>query len=271
MAKSDIRLVVVDIDGTISGESNDVSDPVRAALLQVLECGIQVGIATGRMYRSAEWFHHRIQASMPVSAYQGALIRHPQEQKTYQHWQLDRQIAQELITFLNDYPVIIHVYLEDQLYLKEETHLSQSYAERSRVSAKLLSELGSKLPGDPTKVLAMSEDPELIETLLVQVRHLFPPEKLYLTRSTSTFLEATHPIVNKGQAVRYLAEEILGLTADQVLTIGDSDNDLEMLAYAGVGVAMGNANARVKAQADWIAPSVEEDGVVSALEKFVLG
>jgi hydroxymethylpyrimidine pyrophosphatase-like HAD family hydrolase len=70
--------------------------------------------------------------------------------------------------------------------------------------------------------------------------------------------------------VRYLAEELLGLQPNNVMTIGDNFNDLEMLEYAGIGVAMGNAPSQVQAIANWIAPSVEQDGAAVAIEKLLL-
>ena len=83
-------------------------------------------------------------------------------------------------------------------------------------------------------------------------------------------MEVTNPFVNKGTAVRYLAEELLGLTSDNVMTIGDNFNDLEMLEYAGIGVAMGGAPQPVQAIANWVTSSVEEDGVAIAIEKFLV-
>ncbi len=269
-SKPDIRLVMLDIDGTLTGSANTVSDRVRQAIERVKQKGVRVGIATGRMYRSARRFHAEIKADMPVCAYQGAMIRHPDEDKTYQHWRLDRSLVMQLMHLLADYPLIMHIYIEDQLYVREWTDLSHAYAERSEVPLNLLADLGSELPAEPTKLLAMTQDTDLINHLLAWVRETFPADQLYLTRSVPTFLEATHPIVNKGNAVKYLAEDLLGLTRDHVLTVGDSDNDIEMLRYAGIGVAMGNAHPTIQAEADWVAPSVDQDGVVAALEEFVL-
>ncbi|MEN9245395.1 MAG: HAD-IIB family hydrolase, partial [Thermostichales cyanobacterium SRBZ-1_bins_19] len=120
------------------------------------------------------------------------------------------------------------------------------------------------------KVLAMSEDTALIDQLYHEFRQRYPQEELCLTKSHPTFLEATHPHVNKGQAVQYLAETLLGIPAEQVMAIGDSDNDREMLAYAGIGVAMGNANPQIRQAADWVAPCVEADGVAAAIAHFIL-
>ncbi|MGQ9838144.1 MAG: Cof-type HAD-IIB family hydrolase [Cyanobacteriota bacterium] len=265
----EVRLLVLDIDGTIAGRSNQVSEPVRQAIQKAKAAGVRIAIATGRMHCSAERFHHAIQADMPLCSYQGALIRDPVSQETLKHWAMDWEVAEDLLQKLQDYPLVVRLYIEDQLYLREFSPLSQAYAQRSQVPFQMLS---AKQWGQrPTKVLAMSEDADLIGELLGSLRQQYSREQLYLTRSEPIFLEATHPAVNKGNAVRFLAEEVLGLSADQVMAIGDNDNDIEMIQYAGIGVAMGNASAGLLLHADWVAPSVDQDGVAAAIETFILG
>jgi hydroxymethylpyrimidine pyrophosphatase-like HAD family hydrolase len=83
-------------------------------------------------------------------------------------------------------------------------------------------------------------------------------------------LEAFHPAVNKRLAVSYLAEDIMALRPENVMAIGDDYTDIEMLQYAGIGVAMGNASEEVKEIADWVTTTIEEDGVVGAVERFIL-
>ena len=83
-------------------------------------------------------------------------------------------------------------------------------------------------------------------------------------------LEAFHPTVNKRLAVSYLAEGIMGLSPENVMAIGDDFADVEMLRYAGIGVAMGNAPSAVKASADWVTTTIEEDGVAAAVERWIL-
>ncbi len=265
----DIRLLVVDIDGTIAGPSNQVSEPVQRAIQKAKAAGVRVAIATGRMHRSAERFHHAIGADMPLCSYQGALIRDPDSQKTLKHWSLDWSLTEELLQVLQDQPVGVHLYIDDQLYLRELSSLSQAYAERSQVPFQMLSP--AQHGKSPTKILAVCEDTEFLQALQGSLRQRYSPEQIYLTRSEPIFLEATHPAVNKGNAVRFLAEELLGVSADQVMAIGDGDNDIEMLRYAGIGVAMGNASPALLPHADWVAPPVTEDGVAVAIETFILG
>ena len=82
---AEIKLLIVDIDGTIAGESNQVSSRVKQAISAAQDRGVRVGIATGRMYKSALRFHHEIAADMPIMAYQGAWIQDPATDVIHRH------------------------------------------------------------------------------------------------------------------------------------------------------------------------------------------
>jgi Cof subfamily protein (haloacid dehalogenase superfamily) len=162
----------------------------------------------------------------------------------------------------------VHFYISDQLYVREISQKTASYAERSGIEPIAVGDLRQTLATPPTKVLALSDHPDLVEELLLTLRQRYATE-LYLTKSVPTFFEATNPCVDKGTAVRYLAEDLMGLKPAQVMAIGDNWNDVEMIEYAGLGIAMGNAPEEVKALAQWVAPSVEEDGVAVAIAEIL--
>ncbi len=270
----DIRLLVLDIDGTIAGESNHIRPAVMDAVKAAQQQGIQVAIATGRMYRSALRFHQSLGLSLPLMAYQGAMIKDPLTQEVHRHWPVPRDIAARLLDDF-EHPdrkhlLSIHFYIDDQLYVRELTPETIEYGERSGVEPIPVGDLRTVLHRDPTKVLALSYHTDVITYLLDSFRQQYTPAELYFTKSVATFFEAANPEVNKGMAVRYLAEDMLGLTAANVMAIGDNFNDVEMLHYSGVGVSMGNAPDDVKACADWVTADVEEDGVAIAIEKFLL-
>ncbi len=270
----DIQLLVLDIDGTIAGQSNDIREPVKQAIRSAQAKGIQVAIATGRMYCSALRFHQEVGSTLPMLAYQGAWIQDPATQKIHQHLPVSRTTAEQLLDHFESEPLrsllSVHFYINDQLYVRELTPETQLYAKRADIQPIPVGDLRKTLTADPTKVLALSDDTAIIEQLLGNLRTKYTPAELYLTKSVATFFEATNPAAHKGTAVRYLAEELLGLSAQNVMAIGDNFNDVEMLEYAGLGVAMGNAPADVQAIAQWVAPSVEEDGAAVAIEAFVL-
>lgn len=271
---SDIRLLVLDIDGTIAGESNQINESVLNAIRAVQEKGVQVAIATGRMYQSALRFHKKVGSTLPLIAYQGAWIQDPATQKVHRQWSVPKEMVSGLLDYF-ERPELrsllsVHFYINDQLYVREITPETQVYSERSGIRPIAVGDLRTTLSTEPTKVLALSDDTDLITNLLGSLQKQYTPAELYLTKSVATFFEATNPAANKGAAVRYLAEELLGLKAENVMTMGDNFNDVEMIEYAGVGIAMGNAPEAVQAIAQWVAPTVEADGAAAAIEKFLL-
>jgi len=273
-SSADIKLLVVDIDGTIAGKSNNIREAVKQAIFAAQSRGVQVAVATGRMYRSALRFHRDIGSTLPLISYQGAWIQDPASQKMLRHQPLSKQTALELLEHFQE-PHLrsllsVNFYINDQLYVPEITAATRLYAQRSGIQPIAITDLRRDIPGEPTKVLALCENPGVLDGLLSSMRERYTPAELYLTRSVATFFEATHPLVNKGAAVQYIAEELLGLQPENVMAIGDNFNDVEMISYAGVGVAMGNAPSEVKAGANWVAPDVEEDGVAAAIAQFIL-
>lgn len=273
-----IRLIAVDIDGTLCGRDHEIRPAVLAALAAARSQGIPILVATGRMYCSALRFHTAVGSTLPLIAYQGALIRDPATGHTHQDLTLDRTVVLELLDHLEagdhrDH-LSLHLYAGDRLHLRHLTPASTAYLHRTRVTPEIVGDFRTLLAQQPdlspTKLLALCPDGTLAQTLLTELRQRYPSDRLYLTNSVDIFVEMAHPQVNKGNALRYVAEDLLDIPLDQVLAIGDNFNDWELIQIAGIGVAMGNAPTEVQAIATWVAPSVAEDGVAAAIETFVL-
>lgn len=265
-----IQLIVLDIDGTIVGSPPVVSRRVLQAISRAQAEGVQVALATGRMYRAALPYHRQVGSSLPLISYQGALIKHPADGSVLMHLPVAIDRSLEVLDFMEERHLAVHLYINDTLYVGSMTEASRRYAERTGIQPEVVGDLHGVLTAEPTKILGLTEGELVTDRILAELGERYRPDELYLTKSDPTFVEVTNPRVNKGRAVRYLAEEYLGLGQQEVMCIGDQQNDLEMLTYAGIGVAMGNAKPLVQAQADWVAPSVTEDGVAAAIEKFVL-
>ncbi|MGB3237573.1 MAG: Cof-type HAD-IIB family hydrolase [Geitlerinemataceae cyanobacterium] len=268
----DIQLLVLDIDGTISGKSNQIREPVLRAIRAAQAKGVKVALATGRMYQSSLRFYELVGSQLPLICYQGAWIQEPLTNILHRHIPVSNDFVHQLLDEFEkpDWQTLsIHLYIDDRLYVREITPQTQAYYQRSQVEP-IVGDFRSLLDQfSPTKVLALSDDTEAIDLLYRRLRQRYTPAELYLTKSVATFFEAAHPLVNKGAAVQYLTEDLLGIAPSQVMAIGDNFNDLEMLAYAGVGVAMGDAPLPVQQIADWVAPDVESDGVAAAIQQFI--
>jgi Cof subfamily protein (haloacid dehalogenase superfamily) len=269
-----IQLLILDLDGTIVGSRNQISAPVKAALKAVQEKGVNVAIATGRMYRSALRFHQDIGSTLPLMSYQGALIKDPRTEQVLRHWTLSTEGTFALLDYLEQpdlrHRLSVHCYINDALYVREITAETEAYALRSSIPPHAVGDLRQIVSQSaPTKLLALSDDEDLVDQVYRGLQQQYSADEFYFTKSVATFLEAADPRVNKGTAVKYLAEELLGLQPEQVMCVGDNFNDVEMIQYAGVGVAMGDAPDDVKAIANWVATGVETDGVLEAIAKFI--
>ncbi|MFN9175101.1 MAG: Cof-type HAD-IIB family hydrolase [Synechocystis sp.] len=269
-----IKLVVLDIDGTIAGESNHVRPAVVEAIQRVQAQGIGVALATGRMFGSALRFHDRIQSTLPLITYNGGLTQHPHSQEVLRQWPLSTAIALGILDYFESpdlrHRLEVHCYHNDQLYVREITPDTERYMARSGMKAEVIGDLRIMIERGTVKLLAISENNVLIQRLITDLRQYYSPQEVHLSQSTEIYFEITHPYANKGLAIQHLTEEVLGLKAENVLAIGDNFNDREMIKYAGIGVAMGNAPDPIKAIADWVTDDVEVDGVKLALEKFCL-
>ena len=111
-------------------------------------------------------------------------------------------------------------------------------------------------------------DPEKID-FVEETVHTLLSGKVFAPRSMPRFLEIVNAKVNKGEALRFVAEHF-GVKREEVMAIGDSNNDIAMVEYAGLGVAMGNATPRVKEAADVMTASNAQDGVAKAIREYIL-
>jgi hydroxymethylpyrimidine pyrophosphatase-like HAD family hydrolase len=184
---TEIKLLVLDIDGTIAGESNTISESVKQALRQAQAKGIQVAVATGRMYRSALPFHQEIGSTLPLVAYQGAWIQDPATAKIHRHLTVSEELTHKLLDYFEQ-PKLrsllsVHFYINDQLYVRELTTESITYAQRSGVTPIAVGDLRSIADSLPTKVLALCDDTDVIDKLLGNLRQKYTPAELYLTKS----------------------------------------------------------------------------------------
>lgn len=242
-----IKLVALDLDETLLNKSRAVSPRAKAAIAAARADGVAVTVATGRMYVSAAPYARQLEIDLPIITYNGALIKNSISGDVLYHRPLEPQTAAEVLAVCRDRGWYVQSYIDDVLYVAERNSHARYYEAIAGVKAVPMGGKLYSLPGAPTKLMVIAEDERLPDIQAVLAEHF--GDGIYLAKSQSRFLEITHPTVNKGRALAFLAES-LGIGREQVMAIGDSANDIDMLSYAGWGVAMGNAAAAVKAVAD---------------------
>jgi Cof subfamily protein (haloacid dehalogenase superfamily) len=162
----------------------------------------------------------------------------------------------------------LNVYVHDVLYTTASQEISGWYANLARVRPKRVSDIKHHTTSAPTKMVIIdtSEDAQSRIDAVKDIAATIPG--LSWCESRSGLLEIMHEHASKWAAVKQIAERY-DIAPEQVMAIGDHENDLSMITQAGIGVAMGNGPAHVRAQAPYVTGSVHEDGVAQALERFV--
>ncbi len=267
-----IKMVALDLDGTIVNEDLKISDKTLKVLKHLIQnTDVRVVIATGRMFTSALPFATQIGIVEPLVIYQGAMIKNLDNGHSMRfHKPIPLQVAKEVLELLVDGKYHTNLYINDQLWTTDHPHYSASYAKTSGITPRLAPCLLTALDDhglDPTKIMAI--DDNRVPELLGALKERFGP-RLSVCQSRFNFCEIIDPDASKWNALKQLADH-WGIQPHQVMAIGDQGNDVSMLTHAGIGVAMGNAPDEVKAIANYVTETVDEDGAANAIEQFVLG
>ncbi|MGE5391742.1 MAG: Cof-type HAD-IIB family hydrolase [Deltaproteobacteria bacterium] len=263
-----IKLVAIDLDDTLLDSGLQISPECAQAIQAVRDKGILVTLATGRMHRSALPYAQQLNMDLPLITYQGALVKSAFSSEVIYYKPLPRIPAGEIIDFFKARNLHCHAYSDDELFMEELTPEGRYYEELAGIKAVLVDDLSETVRrNDAMKIMAIIRDQELLLALYQELTSQY--HELHITRSKPIFLEAMALKANKGLALQVVAEHY-GLQREEVLAIGDSYNDLDMIRWAGVGIAMANARPEVKDTADYITSSNDEHGVAEALRKYVL-
>ena len=262
-----IKLVALDMDDTLLNEQAVISPRNAAVIRQAVAQGVTVTIATGRMFCSARPYAEGLGLDVPLIAYNGALIRGTLSGETLLDRPIDAGLADEVLALFRERGWHIQAYVDDVLYVAQLNEWSETYSRLAKVPVTELGDAFYTMRQAPSKMLALAE-PDQIAVISRTLQDRFGSQ-LCTAISKPTYLEIINPVVNKGTALAFLAER-LGIEREQVMAVGDSFNDLDMITYAGWGVAMGNAPDPVKRQAQAVVSDNANDGVAEAFERFVL-
>ncbi len=268
-----IELIAIDMDGTLLNPQHEVTPAVKQALIAARKKGVQIVLATGRPYMGVERYLQELdlqQEGCYCITNNGALVHNAQ----------DGSVIAEIALTIDDYHyfeklarqlgVHFHALTKTDLYTANrdisEYSVHESYMTGIPLKYRPADEMEPSLTFP--KVM-MIDRPELLDQAISQLP-AEARERYTVMKSSPYFLEILDKRVNKGEGVKTLATK-LGIPRENVMTLGDQENDIAMLEYAGLGVAMGNALESVKAVSQFVTKTNMEDGVAFAIEKFVLG
>jgi Cof subfamily protein (haloacid dehalogenase superfamily) len=264
-----IKLVALDLDGTVLRRDRTISERVLRSTRAATEHGLYVTVCTGRGAASVRRVADALGVNAPVICHHGSLIVDLVTGRVVHDVTLPNDVACAAVAFAQGFPSWHPIIFRgDEMLVTEQRFPTDSYS---------LSDIVPTVVPDPchlldrhgaNKVMLMLDPAEAPEALRLTSAHL--GEAAVVVQSSSRLVEVHAREAGKGAALARLAGH-LGVPRENVMAIGDHDNDESMLIWAGWGVAMGNGSVRAKAAARWVAPAIEDDGVAVAIDRLALG
>jgi Cof subfamily protein (haloacid dehalogenase superfamily) len=261
------RLVALDLDGTLLRDDLTISPRVEATLRCAQEQGVLITLASGRGYPALKPWVQRLGITIPVIGYQGARVTDPLNDQTICEYPFPTELVAEVAAYARECDLSLTLYANDEIYVERKRHSDAFYNKWFGLPIHLVDSIAASSPANPIKFLITATEGEL-DVLHPEVEARFG-RCLQIVRSHPLFLEGMALGVTKGTALAWVAQH-LRIPQAEIIAMGDAGNDVEMLSWAGMGIAMGNASAEARAAARYVAPSVDEDGVAVALERFIL-
>ena len=268
------RLLALDLDGTAIELGQMPTPRVKQAVAAAEARGVRVVIATGRPYASARKFQSAFEVDTPLICFQGALVKEViGDEITLLAEPLPEEPLADVIALVEQRGWDFNLYSEDFIYLARQRHPETFYERWFGLPCAPVQSLTDALRimrdrgTAPLKGMFIGES-ALIDCLTQEVRESYS-DRFAVVRSHTLFSEITAPGVSKGSALAFLARRY-GISREETIAAGDNGNDVTMIKWAGLGVAVANATPEAKAVADWLAPSVAEDGVAVLIDRFIL-
>lgn len=263
-----VRLVALDLDGTLLHGGNRVSEGDAAAVRRAVAAGVHVVFATSRWYTLAKRTADLLGVTSPIICHNGAMIRDPRDGTKLLELTVPAEAAREIAALADNGRFETMATVDDVTYLL--THRPDVDAAKLPQGMVLTRRIADHVADGCEAFLffgqeavdgvrgALGDRYAGVLNLAWGYSRTFPP-----------YLNIVHADANKGRALRMVCERV-GVPLAEAMAIGDAAPDLEMMKVAGISVAMGNAPDDVKAQVDAVAPGNQDDGVAWAIGEYCL-
>lgn len=273
MNANQIKLIAMDMDGTLLNHQQEISKENQAALKEAVAQGIVIAICSGRSCGDSSYYASDCGLDCFIISLNGAYCLESPHGIAYARHTMDERALTACVDILYAHGGTYACFQDNRIIVvdgpgrkpskKWGTHRHRPGAPEYAYGIQALEQAKAK---GICKIVYVEEDMRLLEDM----RHkLLSIQGMDVTSSWVNNLELMPSGVNKGTSVQELAHK-LGLTHGQVMTLGDFDNDIPMLQYAGWGVAMGNATKAVKQAARYHTRANVDDGVAHAIRNYAL-
>ncbi|MCL1989843.1 MAG: Cof-type HAD-IIB family hydrolase [Defluviitaleaceae bacterium] len=266
----DYKLMALDIDGTLVSSNHQLLPETQHALIEAQTQGLKLVLASGRptpgMMKLAEALELEKFGGFVLS-YNGGRITNMQTKEVIHEVFLTPEEAHEIYDFAKENNVNMMAYDEADIITEDDDDYIQIESTINAMPLKRTDDFKKAVVNKTIKVLTTGSPEIIVEVEKAYIEKF--EDRFSICRSMPFFLEVMPQGINKAASLGKLLAT-LDLTPDEMIACGDGFNDIEMVKYAGLGVAMENAVDEVKAVANYVTKSNDDDGIAHVIKKFVL-
>lgn len=271
------KLICIDMDGTLLDGKHKISETSKKTLIKAHDMGVHIVITTGRTYVDAEAYSDSMGLNSPIIAFTGAVIKEKYGQNVIYKSIIEEPLCKELLEIFKKYKVkpifnsLYKVYCGDlkikigMWFLKIRGFINRNIKIDYIGNEEKWFYVFKHEENDIVKCEIINRNKEKINYLRKELETV---EGIEVTSSSNYNIEITKKGTSKGKAIEILANHY-NIRKEEVIAIGDSENDISAIEFAGMGIAMGNASEEVKKKSNFITDTNDNDGVAKAIEKFI--
>lgn len=276
-----IKIILLDIDGTLTNSEKKITPKTRDALLKAQEEGCQLVLASGRPTKGLDRYVKELEMDKHnglLISYNGAMVSNAETKEHYFENLMDPTRAKDLLHHLEQFKEAVPILEEYGLviskdcfnntikYKGEDFNVLKYEARMNNCIIREVEDFDEYLDHKTPKVLVYGA-PEYLRANYMKMKEGF--EDLNSMFSAEFYYEFTNKGIDKTFAIKEVLVNKLGFKQEEMIAFGDAGNDISMVSFAGIGVAMGNAMEELKEVADYITDDNDHDGIASALEKYL--
>lgn len=263
---NEYKLIAIDIDGTLLNSERMLPLETKHDIVSAYNKGVRICICTGRSYPAAKPYIDELNLDIPLILYNGCRIRMSFKDEILYDETISYKASKEVFDLVEEHKGTCCFWKDDKLYFNKNDKYTVYYENLTSIKPTIVNEVSEELLTNITKFIWFGEPEELVH---VQKEILSKVSGINFFKSQIHILEIVPKSVSKGITLKVLAQT-LGINQSEVIAIGDDENDISMIEYAGLGVAMGNAKDLVKNIANYITSTNDENGVGEVIRKFIL-
>lgn len=260
------RLIAADMDGTLLDSKGKISFKTSRAIQNAVDSGVIFVVSSGRPIQGILKYKDTLVLKAPAITYNGAMIVRPQNGGVLFHRALKEQDALKILSLGEEKGAAVCAWCENRLFVNRIDERTDRYKTLSGVEPVVIEDRKKLAKRGITKILWYDGEEKIQD--LQRDDSLKELEEAVFCTSKPEFLEFFNSNTSKAAAMEFLGK-LYGISREEMIAIGDGDNDLAMIEYAGLGIAMENGSEKIKEKADFITASNDKDGVALAIGKYI--